>query len=112
MNWREELRSNITKAEDLRGYLKLSGDEEARMNAILEHFPMTITRYYLSLINWDDPNDPIRRMCIPSIEENDMTGKFDTSGEAGNTVLPGLLRHVLPPLLPQAPGGNLGRRDG
>lgn len=90
MNWREELRSNITKAEELRGYLKFSAEEEARMNAILEHFPMTITRYYLSLINWDDPNDPVRRMCIPSIEENDMTGKFDTSGEAGNTVLPGL----------------------
>ena len=90
MNWREELRSNITKAEELRGYLKLNDEETSRLEAILEHFPMTITRYYLSLINWDDPKDPIRRMCIPSIEENDMTGKFDTSGEADNTVLPGL----------------------
>lgn len=90
MNWREELRSNITKAEELRGYLKLSDEETSRLEAILEHFPMTITRYYLSLINWDDPKDPIRRMCIPSIEENDMTGKFDTSGEADNTILPGL----------------------
>ena len=41
MNWREELRSNITKAEELRGYLKLSDEETSRLEAILEHFPMT-----------------------------------------------------------------------
>ena len=90
MNWRQELRSNLTSAGELKEYLKLDGGQEARLNAILEQFPMTITRYYLSLIDWEDPNDPIRRMCIPSLEENDMTGKFDTSGEADNTVLPGM----------------------
>ena len=30
---------------------------------------MAITPYYLSLVNPADPNDPIRRQCVPSIEE-------------------------------------------
>ncbi len=90
MNWKEALKSNTTTAEDLKRYISLSEAQESRLNAILEHFPMTVTDYYMSLIDWDDPNDPIRRMCIPAIEENDMTGRFDTSGEADNTVLPGL----------------------
>ena len=51
---------------------------------------MTVTRYYLSLINREDPKDPIRRMCIPTISENDLSGTFDTSGEESNTLMPGL----------------------
>ena len=42
---------------------------------------------------WDDPNDPddpIRRMIIPSIEELNTSGQNDTSGECENTKLIGL----------------------
>ena len=30
---------------------------------------MAITPYYLSLINLDDPNDPVRKQAIPTIRE-------------------------------------------
>lgn len=60
------------------------------MQAILDQYPMSITPYYLSLIDWKDPDDPIRRMCIPSLTETDLSGDFDTSGEADNTVITGL----------------------
>ncbi len=90
MNWKDELKQNITKAEELKDFLNLTDEETVQMNRILEQFPMTVTRYYLSLINRDDPKDPIRRMCIPTISENDLSGTFDTSGEESNTILPGM----------------------
>ena len=68
----------------------LSADEEASLQSILDVYPMAIPQYYLSLIDWQNPNDPIKRMCIPSLTETDMSGDFDTSGEADNTVITGL----------------------
>lgn len=90
MAWQQELAKNARKVEDLLEYIPLDGAEQAQMAAILEQFPMSITPYYLSLIDFDDPNDPIRKMAIPSIAETDLSGSFDTSGEASNTVVEGL----------------------
>ncbi|WP_420904390.1 KamA family radical SAM protein [Candidatus Magnetaquiglobus chichijimensis] len=38
--------------------------------------------YYLSLINWENPDDPIRRLVIPSDEEQEAWGSEDPSNEA------------------------------
>ena len=56
---------------------------------------MRIPRYYLSLIDWDDPQDPLRRMAVPDVDELDLSGSYDTSGEADNTKMPGL-QHKYP----------------
>ena len=61
-----------------------------RIEEILEKYPISIPQYYLSLINKNDPNDPIRRMSVPSFSEMDLDGSFDTSGENDNTVIKGL----------------------
>lgn len=91
MNWKEELGYNLTKAEDVAPLLGLTDSQTEQMGEILDRFPMTISRYYYSLIDKGDPEgDPISRMSIPSISETDMSGAFDTSGEADNTVLPGM----------------------
>ncbi len=52
--------------------------------------PMRITRYYLDLIDWDDPKDPIRKIAIPSRGEQKLSGTFDTSGEHVYTKFRGL----------------------
>ncbi|HOK48573.1 MAG TPA: KamA family radical SAM protein [Sedimentibacter sp.] len=92
MDWRKELSMNLTTAEEIIEALnlKLSEDEIEKLKQIIERYPMSVPRYYLSLINKDDPDDPIKKLCIPSIYETDMSGSFDTSGEADNTVLVGL----------------------
>ena len=46
--------------------------------------------YYLSLIDPEDPDDPIRKMSVPTAHELSRDGSFDTSGEMHNTVLPGM----------------------
>ena len=77
-------------AEDIAPLLGLSKEEQSRMKQILERYPMQIPEYYLNLIDFSDPDDPIRKMCIPSIAETDLEGTFDTSGEHDNTKLVGL----------------------
>ena len=70
--------------------LHLTQEEIERLTPIVERFPMQIPTYYLNLIDPDDPDDPIRKMAVPSDFEADRDGSFDTSGEHQNTVLPGL----------------------
>jgi KamA family protein len=92
MDWVQELRQNLTTVEELEENLKLSLTEAERENLreIIDIYPMSVTRFYLSLINHEDEKDPIRRMCIPSILETDRSGSLDTSGESDNTVITGL----------------------
>ncbi len=89
-NWSEEIKKLITKSDEIREYVNLSDDEAVAMDDILKLYPMAITPYYLSLVDFSDPNDPIRKMCIPTINEMDLSGTLDTSGEAHNTVAEGL----------------------
>ncbi|HPF88749.1 MAG TPA: KamA family radical SAM protein [Candidatus Limiplasma sp.] len=70
--------------------LHLSSEETKRLERIANQYPMMIPDYYLRLIDPDDPDDPIRKMSVPSYFEAEREGSFDTSGEQTNTVLPGL----------------------
>ena len=90
MSWQEELRNGIRTAQELGPVLGWSPEEIQRRAEIIERFPMLITPYYLSLVAPADPNDPIGRMCVPTLEEFGPGGSFDTSGEASNTKLEGL----------------------
>lgn len=90
MKWRDEIKNNINKIEELKQYIDMTPEEEIRFSKIVERHPMSITRYYLSLIDWKDPDDPIKKMAIPRIEELNPDGMYDTSGEQENTKVCGL----------------------
>lgn len=92
MGWKKELKNNIRTVDELEKALQVefSKDEREKLNEIIEVYPLSIPRYYLSLINKDDEDDPIRKLCIPSIKETDLSGSLDTSGESDNTVATGL----------------------
>ncbi len=55
-----------------------------------DRFPFRTNDYYLSLIDWNDPEDPIRRVIIPDMQELDDWGQLDPSDEKSYTVMPGL----------------------
>lgn len=90
MSWREELKNNIRTIDDLKNENFLSKKELDKIDMLLNRYPMSITRYYFSLINKNDPNDPIRKLAIPSEEELAIAGFEDTSGESNNTIIKGL----------------------
>lgn len=99
MSWKEELKKSIRTAPELTVLLGLSPEEEALYAKLIERYPMMITPYYLSLVDLADPDDPIRKMCIPSFDEFNPDGSLDTSGEASNTVLQGLQHKYKPTVL-------------
>lgn len=80
----------ICSVEQLANYADLSSKEKGQLEKVVQAHPMRVSPYYMSLINWNDPHDPIRKMALPSLEELNLEGFYDTSGEAENTKMPGL----------------------
>lgn len=79
LNWQKELKNNITTIEGLKQYINLSPKEEVDVDSIIKIHPMNIPRYYLALVNTEDSDDPIRKMCIPA------AGELVVVGAMGNT---------------------------
>ena len=88
-SWQEGFTASITDAGELCRVLELP-EEYEKYERIVSQFPVRITPYYFSLIDLNDPHDPIARMSIPSDEELDVSGTFDTSGERSNTAQVGV----------------------
>ena len=84
------MENSIYTIDQLKEFIDFSPQEEKKLKQITQRHPMLITPYYLSLINWDDPDDPIRKMAIPSLNESNLEGSYDTSGESENTKMAGL----------------------
>jgi len=56
-----------------------------------QRYAFRVNDYYLDLIDWNDPDDPIRRLVIPDPAElDDGHGRLDASNEAANTVVRGV----------------------
>ena len=77
----------ITKLEQIN---ELSDKEKCDLQKVCDKFAFRANEYYLSLINWDDPNDPIRRIVIPDIDELNIAGQLDASNEKLYTKVHGL----------------------
>jgi len=80
----------ITKFEEIKGNELLSDEDQKLYKTILERHPMKIPEYYYDLIDFSDINDPIKKLAIPNLDELDVSGEVDTSGESSNTKLPGI----------------------
>ena len=85
-----EDRFYITDIQDLGTHSYMSDKELASVEQVIKEYPMRIPMEYFSLVDLTDPDDPIMRMCVPSADELDPTGSFDTSGELENTAQTGV----------------------
>jgi KamA family protein len=77
----------INKLDQLGG---LSEADKKELKPVAERFAFRTNDYYQSLIDWNDPDDPIRRIVIPDIQELDEFGDLDASDELSYTALKGL----------------------
>ncbi len=69
---------------------QLSEEEHHRLKEVTDTFPFRSNDYYLSLIDWDDPEDPIRKIAIPDPAELEEWGNLDASQESAYMVAPGV----------------------
>jgi len=90
MNWQSSSSYFLKSFEDLTDYENIAGTAEPKLKKIIERHPLRISSYYANLINWDDPDDPLKKMVVPSLHELNLSGSYDTSGEQSNTKLAGL----------------------
>ncbi len=72
--WRSyhwQVQNRIRTKEELERYIRLTEEEIKGIELTKGLYPMAITPYYLSLIDPDDPRDPIRLQAIPRAVEVD-----------------------------------------
>jgi KamA family protein len=65
---------------------QLSGEMQARLEPVSKEYVFRANDYYLGLIDWDDPEDPIKQLIIPREEELNNWGELDASNEESVTV--------------------------
>ena len=91
------LRSSVTTVAQLGDYLRERGRDPAQLGiaegsepAVL---PVRVPRYYLDLIDWDDPDDPLRRQVLPLPDEAEILDDDlrDPIGDEANSPVPGIV---------------------
>lgn len=75
---------------DINRIAQLTDAEKVRLKEVTKTYAFRATDYYLSLINWSDPDDPIRRLIIPHEDELIDWGELDASKESQVTVCKGV----------------------
>ncbi|RJP32646.1 MAG: KamA family radical SAM protein [Candidatus Omnitrophota bacterium] len=68
----------------------IPANELEKLEKVSEKYVFRANTYYLNLIDWDDPADPIRQLIIPREEELREWGKLDACNEEAVTVAKGV----------------------
>ena len=88
-DWKWQRAHRIQSLPSLSKYISLDEKEKS------SDFPlrMAVTPYYLSLIDPEDPGDPIRRQAVPTVDETNFLScdERDPLGEDGDMAVPGLV---------------------
>jgi lysine 2,3-aminomutase len=94
-DWRWQARNAVTSLETLEKAISLTDAERRGVKRSLARgLPLSITPYYLSLIDPGDPECPIRKQCVPTADEAiEVRGDLrDPLGEEDHEVAPHLVQ--------------------
>jgi lysine 2,3-aminomutase len=67
--WQRDLSRVVVRRADLESMIKLTDDEKRAIDELRYEYPLKVSRHYLSLLRPDDPDDPLRKVVIPSFAE-------------------------------------------
>jgi lysine 2,3-aminomutase len=73
----------VTKIDKL---AQISPQQREELKKVAQRYAFRANSYYLQLIDWNDPCDPIRRLIVPHVDELAEWGRLDASNEAAVTV--------------------------
>lgn len=92
-DWRWQMRNRILTQEEADRVFRLTANEQAAIARRRGALPLAVTPYYASLVDPDDPQDPIRKTLIPTLAEYDHApGELqDPLGEQNRSPVPGLV---------------------
>ncbi|MGE4214270.1 MAG: lysine 2,3-aminomutase [Anaerotignaceae bacterium] len=91
-NWIWQMQNRVETVDDLKVHMNLTEEEETGIRKCLGTLRMAITPYYLSLINPNDSEDPIRKQAIPTSFELETSSCDceDPLHEEADSPVPGL----------------------
>jgi lysine 2,3-aminomutase len=91
-DWHWQLSHRLNTVEDLSQIIRLTPEERAGLEAP-GHFRVDITPYFASLMDPDDPNCPIRRQVVPTVQElvPEAADMADSLNEEAHSPVPGLV---------------------
>lgn len=95
-DWQWQLQNALKSKSALQNQLTLTPNEEEALQKLENAgkiLPLTITPHYFSLIDPNDPNDPLRRQVIPQLAEfaDSAVQRRDPLGEEDHEVVPHLV---------------------
>ncbi len=91
-DWKWQVRNRIETLDELKKYINLTSEEEEGVAKSLQTLRMAITPYYLSLVDPDDRNCPVRKQAIPTGLETHQSAAdlLDPLHEDEDSPVPGL----------------------
>ena len=92
-DWRWQAQNAVRHAKQIAGLLPFSPEERVALDVLTTQYKLAIPPYYFSLIDRDDPADPIRLQSVPSpLEMLGATGteEDDPLDEDKDSPVPGL----------------------
>lgn len=92
-DWTWQMKNRICTVEFLSRFIDLSREEESSFRQVQSNLPLSVTPYYLSLVDPRNPMQPLRRSVVPTVNEwlGTPGEACDPLGEEGHTVVPGLV---------------------
>jgi len=67
--WIGQLQNSVNTLDQLKGYINVSPEEEEAITSMTTKWGST--PYFVSLMDRNDPNCPIRKQVVPSLKENE-----------------------------------------
>ncbi len=91
-DWRWQLSHRLNSAEDIEKVVKLTESERKALQK-QDLFRVDVTPYFISLIDPNDPDDPIRKQIIPTSDEMEAFTAMmeDSLAEDRHSPVPGLV---------------------
>jgi lysine 2,3-aminomutase len=92
-DWKWHFRNRISSVDALIRYIPLSAKDQEQIRLVTTKYPLSVTPYYFSLIDWANPDDPVRIQAVPSFKEIGLAGMGmeDPLDEKGHSPVPGLV---------------------
>jgi lysine 2,3-aminomutase len=92
-DWRWQYKNRIRSLSQLVAWGESSPNGIRDQRQVIRSYPLSITPYYLSLIDCKNDGDPIRRQCFPDLREVQFSlgGEEDPLAEGRQMPVPGLV---------------------
>lgn len=92
-DWKWQLKNRVCTLTELQRAVKLTREEEGAIRREEGRLPIEITPYFLTLIDPENDNCPVRKQVIPRIEEHFVSSRDlqDPCGEEDDSPVPRLV---------------------